>query len=174
MNATMTEAQAGTMATDREDPDPAIVMDLLKEELSRGDAALGRTETETSVLLAVLSPVLTVGLAVLPRASATPASLLLFWGALALLAIALLLLLWNVRPRMQGSGFAAYESMTNTELAQHFTHAVDDPNRWYRERLLVVAQLGARKFNLLQAATSIIIPALLLAIAAAIVTTTSS
>lgn len=159
------------IATDHEDPDPERLADLLKEELSRGDAALGRTETKTSILLAVFTPILTVGLAVLPRTSTPLTALLIFWAALALLALALLLLLWSVRPRLRGSGFATYESMTDAKLVQHFTRVAADPHRWHRERLLVVAQLGAKKFKMLRSATTLLIFALLLAIAAAIVTT---
>jgi pycsar effector protein len=144
---------------------------LLKDELNRGDAALVRTETKTSILLAVFSPIVTVGLAVLPRASAPAAAILTFWAALVLLVLALLLLLWNVRPRLLGSGFATYESMTDTELTQHFAHIADDPRHWYCERLLVVARLGAKKFKMLRAATTFIIVALFLAIAAAIEST---
>ena len=151
-----------------------MLEDLLKEELSRGDAALGRTETKTSILLAVFSPILTVGVAVLPRAATPLTALLIFWAALGLLAFALLLLLWNVRPRLRGSGFVTYESMTDTELVQHFTRVAGDPHRWHRERLLVVAQLGAKKFRMLRAATTLTIVALVLAIAAAIVTTAST
>jgi hypothetical protein len=170
----MTETRADTIGTDHEDPDPVIVEDLVKEELSRGDVAVGRTETKTSVLLAVVSPGLTVGIAVLPRVSTALAARFLFWAALALLACALLLLLWNVRPRLHGSGFATYESMTDVELAEHFTRVAGDPVQWRRERLFVVAQLGARKFKMLRAATSLITSALILAIAAAIVASTSS
>jgi hypothetical protein len=173
-DAAMTETGSDMITTDRDDLDPEKVEDLLKEELSRGDATLVRTETKTSILLAVFSPILTVGLAVLPRASTPLTALLVFWAALALLALALLLLLWNVRPRLRGSGFATYESMTDAELVQHFTRVAGDPHRWHRERLLVVAQLGAKKFKLLQAATTLIIFALLLGISAAIVTTASA
>jgi hypothetical protein len=52
---------------------------------------------------------------VLPRAATPLAALLLCWATLALLALAFLLLLWNVRPRLRGSGFVAYESMTDAE-----------------------------------------------------------
>jgi len=116
----------------------------------------------------VFSPIVTAGLALLPRASAPAAAILMFWAALVLLVVALFLLLWNVRPRLLGSGFTAYESMTDTALAQHFTHLADDPLRWHCERLLVVARLGAKKFKLLRAATTLIIGALFLGIAAAI------
>ncbi|WP_020672362.1 Pycsar system effector family protein [Amycolatopsis nigrescens] len=143
--------------------------ELLKDELSRGDAALGRTETKTSILLAVFSPIVTAGLAVLPRASVPAAARLTFWAALVLLVLALLLLLWNVRPRLRGSGFTTYVSMTGTELTRHFAAIADDPRQWHCERLLVVARLGAKKFKLLRLATTLIIAALLLAVAAAIV-----
>ncbi|MGW1680583.1 Pycsar system effector family protein [Saccharopolyspora sp. NPDC002376] len=148
--------------------DSETVERLLQDELSRGDAALARTETKTSTLLAVFSPILAVGIAVLPGAAAPLAAVLLFWAALALLALALLLLLWSVRPRLRRSGFTTYESMTDTELLRHFTRIADDPQRWHRERLLVVAQVGAKKFKLLRTASLLIISALLLAIAAAI------
>jgi hypothetical protein len=171
---TVADTGADKITNDRRDLDSTVLEDLLKEELSRGDAALGRTETKTGILLAVFSPILTVGLAVLPRASTRLAAVLMFWGALALLALALLLLLWNVRPRLRGSGFATYESMTDVELTQYFTRVADDPARWHRERLRVVAQLGAKKFKILRAATTIIILALLFATAAAIVATTST
>lgn len=161
-------------ASGREGSDPEGVEDLLREELSRGDAALGRTENKTSILLAVFSPILTVGLAVLPRATTPLAALLIFWAALALLAVALLLLLWNVRPRLRGSGFATYQSMTNADLMRHFTRVASDPQRWHLERLLVVSQLGAKKFKMIRAATSLIMIALLFAIVAAIVTATSA
>lgn len=144
-----------------------MVERLLQDELGRGDAALARTETKTSTLLAVFSPILAVGLAVLPRAAAPLTAVLLFWAALTLLAIALLLLLWSVRPRLRRSGFTTYESMTDAELLRHFTRAADDPLRWHRDRLLVVTQVGAKKFRLLRTASLLIISALLLAIAAA-------
>lgn len=148
--------------------DSDAVERLLQDELSRGDAAMARTETKTSTLLAVFSPILAVGLAVLPRAAAPLAAVLLFWSALTLLALALLLLLWSVRPRLRRSGFTTYESMTDAELLHHFTRIADDPQRWHRERLLIVAQIGAKKFRLLRAASLLIISALLVAIAAAI------
>ncbi len=147
------------IATHREGPDPERVEGLLKEELNRGDVALGRSETKTSILLAVFSPILTVGLVVLPRASTPLAALLLFWAAVALLAGALLLLLWNVRPRLRGSGFATYEPMTDAELTEHLSRVAADSLQWYRERLLVVAQLGAKKFRMLRTATTCIIVA---------------
>lgn len=147
--------------------DPATLRDLLKEELSRGDGALARTETKISILLAVFGPLLTVGLAFAPRTDTATAALSLLWGALVLLACALLLLLWNVRPRLRGSGFVTYESMTEADLVRYFEGVAADPERWYRERLLVVTRLGARKFRMLRAATTLIMLALLLAIAAA-------
>jgi hypothetical protein len=164
----MAETGSDATATDSEDRDRLVLEELLKDELSRGDAALGRTETKTSILLAVFSPIATVGLAVLPRASAPTSAILTFWAALVVLALALLLLLWNVRPRLLGSGFTTYQSMTDTELTEHFARIMDDPGRWHRERLLVVARLGAKKFKLLRAATTLIIVAMFLAIAAAI------
>ncbi|MQA07154.1 MAG: hypothetical protein GEU98_01155 [Pseudonocardiaceae bacterium] len=169
----MAEIGSDAVATDRGGLDPATLEDLLKDELARGDATLGRTETKTSILLAVFSPILTVGLAVLPQASTPLTARLVSWAALALLALALLVLLWNVRPRLRGSGFATYESMTDAELVQHFTRIAADPHRWHRERLLVVAQLGAKKFKMLRAATTLIVSALFLAIAAAIAAATS-
>lgn len=159
------------IASDREDRDGLRLQELLKDELNRGDAVLVRTETKTSILLAVFSPIVTAGLALLPRASAPAAAILTYWAALVLLVLALLLLLWSVRPRLLGSGFATYESMTDTELTQHFAHIADDPRRWHCERLLVVARLGAKKFKMLRAATTLIIVALFLAIAAAIAST---
>ena len=170
----MAETGADRITSERQDPDSTTLEELLKEEVTRGDAALGRTDTKTGILLAVFSPILTVGLAVLPRASTSVAATLMFWVALALLAFALLLLLWNVRPRLHGSGFATYESMTDAELMQYFTRIADHPERWHRERLRVIAQLGAKKFKMLRAATTIITFALLFAIAAAIVATTSA
>jgi hypothetical protein len=167
----MTETGSNATAADGEDRDGLTLEELLKDELSRGDAALGRTETKTSILLAVFSPIVTVGLVVLPRASAPVAAILAFWAALVLLTLALLLLLWNVRPRLAGSGFSTYESMTDTELTQHFARITCDPRRWHRERLLVVAQLGAKKFKMLRAATTLIMIALALAIIAAIAST---
>lgn len=170
----MAETRSDEIAADCEGSDAETLEDLLKEELSRGDAALGRTETKTGILLAVFSPILTVGVAVLPRAATSLTAILLFWSALALLAVALLLLLWNVRPRLRGSGFLAYESMTDADLAQHLMSAADDPLRWRREQLLVVARLGTKKFRILRAATTFVMAALLLAIAAAIVSTISA
>jgi Family of unknown function (DUF5706) len=155
-------------ASDLDDREGSALEELLKDELNRGDAALGRTETKTSILLAVFSPIVTAGMAVLPRASAPVAALLTFWAALILLVLALLLLLWNVRPRLSGSGFVTYESMTGRDLAQHFARIAEDPQRWHCERLLVVTRLGAKKFKLLRAATTLIIFALFLAVAAAI------
>lgn len=172
-DAGMTGTGAEPTAAAHEGPELALVEDLLREELSRGDAALGRTETKTSILLAVFSPVLSVGLAVLPRASTALAARVLFWAALTLLAVALLLLLWNVRPRLRGSGFAVYASMTDVELEQHFTRVAGDPGRWHRERLLVIARLGARKFAMLRTATHIVASALVVAVAAAVVATTA-
>jgi len=170
-DARMAGTTSDATATDRDDRDGWTLEELLKDELSRGDAALGRTETKTSILLAVFSPIVAVGLAVLPRASGPAAAGLMFWAALVLLALALLVLLWNVRPRLLGSGFAIYESMTAAELAEHFARIADDPRRWHCERMLVVARLGAKKFKMLRAATTLIIVALLLAVAAAIATT---
>ncbi|PKW14604.1 Pycsar system effector family protein [Saccharopolyspora spinosa] len=170
----MTETRSDEIATDSEESDPETLQDLLKDELSRGDAALGRTETKTGILLAVFSPILTIGVAVLPRAGASLPAILLFWSALTLLAVALLLLLWNVRPRLRGSGFIAVESMTDAELAQYLNSAANDPLRWRREQLLVIARLGAKKFRILRAATTLVMTALLLAIAAAIVSTVAT
>ncbi|WP_190818307.1 Pycsar system effector family protein [Saccharopolyspora pogona] len=169
----MAETSSDEIATDSESGSEKL-QDLLKEELSRGDAALGRTETKTGILLAVFSPILTIGVAVLPRAATSLAAILLFWSALTLLAVALLLLLWNVRPRLRGSGFVAIESMTDAELAQHLASAANDPLRWRREQLLVVARLGAKKFRILRAATTLVMAALLLAIAAAIASTVAT
>lgn len=160
-------AGTGNDAADHEDR----ALEVLKDELNRGDAALARTETKTSILLAVFSPIVTAGVAVLPQASAPVVAILVFWAALILLVLALLLLLWNVRPRLLGSGFTTYESMTDAELTQHFAHIADDPRRWHRERLLVVARLGTKKFTMLRTATTLIIGALLLAIVAAIAST---
>jgi hypothetical protein len=159
------------IAGDRADRDGSTLEELLKDELNRGDATLVRTETKTSILLAVFSPIVTAGVALLPRASAPAAAILTFWAALVVLVLALLILLWNVRPRLLGSGFATYQSMTDTELTQHFAHIADDPRRWHCERLLVVARLGAKKFKMLRAATTLIIVALFLAIAGAIAST---
>ncbi|GAA2783886.1 Pycsar system effector family protein [Saccharopolyspora taberi] len=149
-------------------PDVETVEGLLQDELARGDSTLTRTETKTSILLAVFSPILTVGLGVLPRASVPVVATVLFWAALALLAVAMLLLLWNVRPRLRQSGFTTYSSMTDSELRRHFDRIADDPLRWHRERLLVVARLGTKKFRLLQAATTLLIVALLVAVVAAV------
>lgn len=168
----MAETERDATDADCDDIAVAVLEALVKDELSRGDAALGRTETKTSILLAVFSPVLAVGLAVLPRASVPPTATIALWAALALLALALLVLLWNVRPRLRGSGFATYQSMTEPELAQYFAIIAHDPQRWHRERLIVVAQLGTKKFKMLRAATSLIIIALLFAIMAAIASTT--
>ena len=44
--------------------------------------------------------------------------MLTFWAAPVLLALAVLLLSWNVRPRLRGSGFTSYESMTDTDAAR--------------------------------------------------------
>jgi hypothetical protein len=148
--------------------DLGVVEDLLKAEVSHGDAAMARTETKTSILLAIFSPLCAVGLAVLPRASAPVAALVAFWAALGLLVLALLVLLWNVRPRLHGSGFATYESMSDTELAAYFARVAEDPARLYRERLLVIARLGTKKFKMLRTATTLITAALFLAIIAAV------
>ncbi|MGO1051514.1 Pycsar system effector family protein [Crossiella sp. CA198] len=166
-------AEDGTIEN-RRDLDSTKLDDLLKEELSRGDAALARTETKTGILLAVFSPILTVGVAVLPRLSTPLAAALGFWAALLLLGVALLLLLVSVRPRLRGSGFAVYQSMTDVELAAHFTRIAADPTAWHRERLRVVSRLGAKKFKLLRAATTILVLALLFAIVAAIAATIST
>ena len=167
----MTETERDATDTDGDSSAGAVLEALVKDELSRGDVALGRTETKTSILLAVFSPVLAVGLAVLPRASVPLTATIALWTALALLTLALLALLWNVRPRLRGSGFATYQSMTEPELAQHFAIIAHDPQRWHRERLLVVAQLGTKKFKLLRAATTLIIIAFLFAVVAAIAST---
>lgn len=153
----------------REGLDPAKVEDFLREELARGDAALARTETKASMLLAVFSPIVTVGLALLPGATTPLPALLAFWAALTLLATALLLLLWSVRPRLRGSGFAVYGTLSDAELAERITDLARDPQRWHRERLLAVVRLGAKKFRLLRVATNLIIAALLCAIAAGVV-----
>ena len=80
----MAETRSDEIAADCDGSDAETLDDLLKEELSRGDAALGRTETKTGILLAVFSPILTVGVAVLPRAATSLPTILLFWSALAL------------------------------------------------------------------------------------------
>lgn len=145
-------------------------MQALKDELTRGDAALGRTETKTSILLGVFSPVLTVGIAVLPKASLPVVAAIAFWVAMALLAGALLLLLWNVRPRMRGSGFTKYAGMTEDEIEAYVKNRVEHAERWYRRQLLVVAKLGVMKFRLLSWSTFLIIGALVFALLAAVLT----
>ena len=145
-------------------------MQALKDELNRGDTALGRTETKTSILLGVFSPVLTLGIAVLPKSTLPVAATVAFWIAMVLLAGALLLLLWNVRPRLRGSGFTTYAGMTDAELAEHVEAHVEHPERWYRGQLRVVASLGRTKFRLLAWATYLIIGALLFGLLAAVIT----
>ncbi|PXY22721.1 Pycsar system effector family protein [Prauserella muralis] len=155
---------------DRREPAPADsdLAELLADEVARGDAALARTETKTSILLAVLSPIVTAGVAVLPRSDTSPPATAAFWAALGLLTAALLLLLWNVRPRLRGSGFATYARMSDADLQRHFVRAAEDPVRWHRERLLVIARVGAVKFGLLRTATQLVGAAVLVAVAAAV------
>jgi hypothetical protein len=146
------------------------VVQALKDELARGDTALGRTETKTSILLGVFSPVLTVGIAVLPKASLPTAAAIAFWIAIVLLAGALLLLLWNVRPRLRGSGFITYADMADDEFTKHIHALADHTERWYCGQLLGVARLGRTKFRLLAWATNLIIGALLFGLLAAVLT----
>lgn len=145
-------------------------MQALKDELARGDTALGRTETKTSILLGVFSPVLTVGIALLPKATLPVAAAIAFWLAIVLLAGALLLLLWNVRPRLRDSGFTTYAGMADDEFAQRIQALAEHAERWYRQQLLIVARLGRTKFRLLAWATNLIIGALLAGLLAAVLT----
>lgn len=143
-------------------------MQALKDEITRGDSALTRTDTKTSILLGVFSPVLTVGIAVLPKATLPVAATVAFWVAIGLLACALLLLLWNVRPRMRGSGFTKYAGMTEDEVSDYVANRVEQAEHWYRRQLLVVAKLGRKKFRLLAWATDLIIAAMLFALLAGV------
>lgn len=145
-------------------------MQALKDEITRGDSALTRTDTKTSILLGVFSPVLTVGIAVLPKATLPTAATIAFWLSIGLLACALLLLLWNVRPRMRGSGFTKYAGMTEDEVADYVKGRIEDAERWYRRQLLVVARLGRKKFRLLAWSTDLIIAAMLFGLLAAVFT----
>jgi Family of unknown function (DUF5706) len=146
------------------------VVQALKDALARGDTALGRTETKTSILLGVFSPVLTVGIALLPKATLPTAAAIAFWLAIVLLAAALLLLLWNVRPRLRDSGFTTYAGMSDDEFAERIKFLAEHAERWYRGQLLVVARLGRTKFRLLAWATNLIIGALVFALLAAAIT----
>lgn len=118
------------------DADPA---ELIKDEISRADGAMVRTDTKAGLLLAVFSPITAVGLALLTRVPLHPVVTTLLVLAAGLSGAAVLQLLWTIRPRLAGSGLLTYGAMTSAELKQHFAGLASDHERWHCERLVVVS-----------------------------------
>jgi pycsar effector protein len=144
--------------------------EMIKEEIARGDAAMVRTDTKAGLLLAILSPIMAVGVPLLTAVSLHPAVTVLLVAAAGMLGTAILQLLWTIRPQLAGSGLLTYSTMTHEQLAQHFAQLAVAPERWHCERLIVVSQLGLRKFRLVRLASMLITMTTPLLASAALVT----
>lgn len=136
-----------------DDLDPA---DLITHEIGRADASMVRTDTKAGLLLAVFGPLTAVGATVLTRSEVTGVAEVLFASAAGVFGVAVLLLLWTIRPRLKGSGLVTYARMSGAEMVQYFAEQTDKPHEWHCERLKVVSQLALRKFRMVRLASSAI------------------
>jgi Pycsar effector protein len=131
--------------------------DLLAEELAAVRGELARVDGKSSTLLALAAG----GLAV--AATTHPHSVLGAWlirAAMFTTAVALVLVLFVVRPRLGRTGFFQHARRsaadTRTELAESDLHA------WRSRELLVLSRIAVRKYELLRAAVTLQIIALVL------------
>ena len=141
--------------------------DLVQAEIERADGAMVRTDTKAGLLLAVFSTI-TAALALLAKANLHTAVVIALAAAATMFGAAVLLLLWTIRPQLEGSALLTYAGMTDKQLKQHFTDRARDPDRWHGERLAVVSRLAVRKFRLVRAATTLIAMAIAVTVAAAL------
>lgn len=131
-------------------------VELMKDEIGRADGAMLRTDTKAGLLLAVFSPITAVGLAVLTRVSLHPVVTVIAAVAAVLSGSAVLLLLWTIRPKLDGSGLITYHTMSDRQLKEHFAALARDHERWHCERLIVVSGLAVLKFRLVRLASTLI------------------
>jgi hypothetical protein len=133
--------------------DPA---DLITDEIGRADASMVRTDTKAGLLLAVFGPLTAVGATLLTRSSLPAVAEVLFTCAAGLFGIAVLLLLWTIRPRLKGSGLLTYARMPGADMVRYFAELANKPDEWHCDRLKVVSQLALRKFRAVRLASSAI------------------
>ncbi|GGS19229.1 MULTISPECIES: Pycsar system effector family protein [Actinokineospora] len=141
--------------------------ELMQEEINRADGAMVRTDTKAGLLLAVFSTI-TAGLTLLAKTSLHPVVVVALAVAAALFGTAVLLLLWTIRPHMDGSPLLIYGAMTAKQVKQHIADRARDQETWHGERLAAVSRLASRKFRLVRRATTLIALALVVMVAAAV------
>jgi hypothetical protein len=148
-------------------------LEMIKEEIARGDAVLLRTDTKAGLLLAVFGPITAVGVVLLTKVSLHPAVTVLLAATAGLLGTAVLQLLWTIRPHLPGSELLIYATMTHEQVAEHFAEhfaqLAGAPERWHCERLVVLSRLSLRKFRLVRLACMLIALAVFLLVFTALV-----
>jgi hypothetical protein len=136
--------------------------DLLVEELAAVRGELTRVDTKASMLLALAAG----GMAVVATTDrrGLPAGLLVDAGMVTM-ALALLVLLWGVRPRLGTSGFLRHARGTADGVRAELTGC--DVRTWRSRELTSLSRIARRKYELLRSAVDLLSIALVLILAGA-------